>query len=164
MNETISVAEALVLLAKECIKMKKSNTLNEKMNEKEALDYLDLVVTLTRDNEVAWTDESYTHMETEYDESEERYVLYHEKVLAVLKYQVRSGVGEVFNLYVESPEGSWYLFDNKYLNDIINIYNWMTIEYEEGDSRIIDAEYSVVDDNKPFEFVVNTNYNFETLG
>ena len=39
----------------------------------------------------------------------------------------------------------------------------MTVE-QVGYTNVIDAEYEVINDNIPFEFVIDKNYNFETLG
>jgi hypothetical protein len=115
---------------------------------------------LTHDNAIVWTEwcdykngiENYYYQDTE------------EKYFALLTLN-SSTEGEKFQLYVEDDKANWYVFDDRYNPVLANIYNWMTTQVDENDkSTIIDADYSVVEDNTPFEFVVNGNYNFESLG
>lgn len=161
LKDEMSIVEAIIYMVKECKRMCDNIEVdaNAKMTEQEALHFLEVVKDMTRKNEVAWVDYS------EYDNNLERYVLLTEDISAVLSYNLQNPEQEIFKLYIETPNGKWFTYNEKYLNDIINIYNWMTVELSDGNSStIVDAEYSVVDDIQPFEFVVNTNYNFETLG
>lgn len=130
------------------------------MNLGIAMVYLMRLKKLTHDNAIVWTEwcdykngvENYY-----YQDSEEKY-------FALLTLN-SSTEGEKFQLYVEDDKANWYVFDDRYNPVLANIYNWMTTQVDENDkSTIIDADYSVVEDNTPFEFVVNGNYNFESLG
>jgi hypothetical protein len=130
------------------------------MNLGIAMVYLMRLKKLTHDNAIVWTEwcdykngiENYYYQDTE------------EKYFALLTLN-SSTEGEKFQLYVEDDKANWYVFDDRYNPVLANIYNWMTTQVDENDkSTIIDADYSVVEDNTPFEFVVNGNYNFESLG
>jgi hypothetical protein len=130
------------------------------MNLGIAMVYLMRLKKLTHDNAIVWTEwcdykngiENYYYQDAE------------EKYFALLTLN-SSTEGEKFQLYVEDDKANWYVFDDRYNPVLANIYNWMTTQVDENDkSTIIDADYSVVEDNTPFEFVVNGNYNFESLG
>lgn len=130
------------------------------MNLGIAMVYLMRIKKLTHDNAIVWTEwcdykngvENYYYQDAE------------EKYFALLTLN-SSTEGEKFQLYVEDDKANWYVFDDRYNPVLANIYNWMTTQVDENDkSTIIDADYSVVEDNTPFEFVVNGNYNFESLG
>lgn len=162
MKEIMSVTEALIYMVKRYKRMCEGTdteklTDTDQMSLTVALPYLDKVKELTRKNEVIWRDYS------ELDDGMERFTMSHDNFTAVFMFDAKNYGEEEFHLYVETEDGKWYLFGKEFENDIINIYNWMTIEYE-NDSNVVDAEYEVVEDNTPFEFVVNSNYNFETLG
>ena len=130
------------------------------MNLGIAMVYLMRLKKLTHDNAIVWTEwcdykngiENYYYQDAE------------EKYFALLTLNSNTE-GEKFQLYVEDDKANWYVFDDRYNPVLANIYNWMTTQVDENDkSTIIDADYSVVEDNTPFEFVVNGNYNFESLG
>jgi hypothetical protein len=130
------------------------------MNLGIAMVYLMRLKKLTHDNAIVWTEwcdykngvENYYYQDAE------------EKYFALLTLN-SSTEGEKFQLYVEDDKANWYVFDDRYNPVLANIYNWMTTQVDENDkSTIIDADYSVVEDNTPFEFIVNGNYNFESLG
>lgn len=126
----------------------------------EALVYLQSVKQLTHDNAIVWTEWC------DYEHGVENYYYQDSKdgYFALLTL-IADGNGERFQLYIEKTNGDWYTFDDRYNPVLANIYNWMTTQVDENvKSTIIDADYSVVEDNTPFEFVVNSNYNFESLG
>ena len=130
------------------------------MNLGIAMVYLMRLKKLTHDNAIVWTEwcDYKNGVENYYYQDDE------EKYFALLTLN-SSTEGEKFQLYVEDDKANWYVFDDRYNPVLANIYNWMTTQVDENDkSTIIDADYSVVEDNTPFEFVVNGNYNFESLG
>ena len=130
------------------------------MNLGIAMVYLMRLKKLTHDNAIVWTEwcDYKNGVENYYYQDDE------EKYFALLTLNSNTE-GVKFQLYVEDDKANWYVFDDRYNPVLANIYNWMTTQVDENDkSTIIDADYSVVEDNTPFEFVVNGNYNFESLG
>ena len=125
----------------------------------EALVYLQSVKRLTHDNEIVWTEWC------DYEHGVENYYYHNSKdgYFALLTL-ISDGNGERFQLYIEKTNGDWYTFDDRYNQVLSNIYNWMTVEIDNSSKKIIDADFEEVIDNTPFEFVVNSNYNFESLG
>ena len=160
MNDLMSVAEAFVYMAKEFRKMcENENTINkeDKMNVDTAISYLNKIKSMTRNNEVSWKQFD------EVGDDVERYYLMNDAFSAVLSYNEQEYLHDEFTLYIEDNNGKWYLFDKDYDGSLANIFNWMTVE-QVGYTNVIDAEYEVINDNTPFEFVIDKNYNFETLG
>lgn len=131
----------------------------KEMSLQTALVYLQSVKKLTHDNAIAWQEWC------DYQHGVENYYYHNEKDKYFALLTLNSDCnGEKFQLYVEDDKANWYVFDDRYNPVLANIYNWMTVECDESSHNIVDAEFEEVNDNLPFEFVVNSNYNFELLG
>lgn len=123
---------------------------------------LKFLLTYTKEGDILWNDQSryekgyelYTWRDDEASWSAYLYVTYNYKLQQ-----------EVCNLHLK-VEDKHYTFGIEYEKQLEDLYACMTT-IQDMNSNVQDADFTVIDtkeDNTPFEFVINVNYDSETLG
>lgn len=138
-----------------CLKIIDNPTIQE-MPESLANEVLNKIIEHNKNCKICWEDMTdYTN----YNNVNECYYYMSPKKEMILyfTYNVES---ESYLMYAEVA-GYTYTYDEKYHPLLKNIYDFMSVIVR--DSNYVDVEYTL-NDNEPFEFKENINYNYEYLG
>ena len=143
------------------VKLLEDKSNRKKMNVTNAETCLNWLEYYTKSGEIVWNDYS------KYEKGYELYTWRHDEAKwAVFLYTYYNDKEdpekEVIKLLL-NIEDQYFVFGKEYEQELYFLYNNMTT-IQDVENGYIDTTSKEVDDGKPFEFTVNVNYDFETLG